>query len=103
MFEVRQTTVFVDWLENLADRDAVRRIAQRILRLESGLFGDVKPVGEAVSELRVDYGAGYRLYFTKRGHVLIVLLCGGDKRTQRRDIRRAIAMAAELKGQGHEH
>ena len=73
------------------------------MRLESGLFGDVKPFGGGVSELRVDYGPGYRVYFTQRGRMLIFLLCGGDKRSQRRDIRTAQAMAAELKGSGDEH
>lgn len=96
MIEVRQTTVFRVWLEGLADRRAAERIAQRIVRLQAGLFGDVKPVGEGVSELRVDHGPGYRVYFVQRGQVLIVLLCGGDKRSQARDIRRAKALAAEL-------
>jgi putative addiction module killer protein len=103
LIEVRQTAAFETWLENLADRGAVRRIAQRISRLESGLLGDVKPVGDGVSELRVDYGPGYRLYFLQRGRTLVLLLCGGDKQTQRRDIRTALAMAAELKGPSYEH
>ena len=96
MFEVRQTDVFARWLEGLADTRAARRIAQRIVRLQSGLFGDVRSVGEGVSELRVDYGPGYRVYFVQRGRLLIVLLCGGDKRTQVRDIGRAKALAADL-------
>lgn len=96
MFEVRQTEAFAEWLDGLADPRAASRIAQRIVRLQSGLFGDVKPVGEGVSELRIDYGPGYRVYFVQRGRVLIVLLCGGVKRTQARDIRRAKALAAEL-------
>lgn len=66
------------------------------MRLQAGLLGDVKPVGEDVSELRIDYGPGYRLYFVRKGGALIVLLCGGDKRTQKRDIARAKALAAEL-------
>lgn len=96
MFEVRQTDVFARWLEELADSRAASRITQRIIRLQSGLLGDVKPVGEGVSELRIDYGPGYRLYFVQRGKILIVLLCGGDKRTQARDIRKAKALAADL-------
>ncbi len=96
MFEVRQTVVFSRWLERLADQRAAERIAQRIVRLQSGLLGDVKPVGDGVSELRVDYGPGYRMYFVQRGKILIVLLCGGDKRTQARDIGAAKALAADL-------
>jgi putative addiction module killer protein len=71
-------------------------MAQRIVRLQAGLFGDAKAVGGGVSELRVDYGPGYRIYFTRRGKILVVLLCGGDKASQRRDIKAAIAMATEL-------
>jgi putative addiction module killer protein len=96
MIEIRQTDVFEDWLNGLVDERAIERIAQRILRLRNGLLGDVKPVGAGVSELRIDYGPGYRLYFVQRGAVLIVLLCGGDKRSQQRDIVRAKALAAEL-------
>jgi putative addiction module killer protein len=76
----------------LPDQVAVRRIAQRIARLSSGLYGDVKPVGDGVSELRIDHGPGYRLYFVQQGKVLILLLCGGDKKTQDRDIKVAKAM-----------
>ena len=96
MIEVRQTVEFNEWLDRLKDRRAVDRIAQRIVRSQSGLLGDVKPVGEGVSELRVDHGAGYRVYFVRRGAVPIVLLCGGDQRTQQRDIAKAQAMATEL-------
>jgi putative addiction module killer protein len=96
MIEVRQTVVFQEWLERLKDQRAVDRIVQRIARLETGLLGDVKPVGEGVSELRISYGPGYRLYFVQRGPVLIVLLCGGDKRSQQRDIAKARALANEL-------
>src|SRR5215469_16324276 len=96
MFELRETAVFRRWLQGLADRRAQARIAQRLVRLQSGLFGDAKPVGGGVSELRVDYGPGYRVYFVRRGRVLIILLCGGDKRSQRRDIVRAKTLAAEL-------
>ena len=96
MIEVRQTGVFQTWLERLKDQRAIDRIVQRIARLESGLLGDVKPVGQGVSELRISYGPGYRLYFAQRGSVLIVLLCGGDKRTQQRDIEKAQALANDL-------
>jgi len=96
MAEVRQTDLFKKWFAALRDVNAKRRIAQRIVRLQSGLMGDVKPVGDGVSELRVDYGPGYRLYFVARGAEVVILVCGGDKHTQERDIRRAKLMAAEL-------
>ncbi len=94
MFEVRQTSVFEDWLEGLKDREARRRIAIRLVRIEAGLLGDVKYF-KGVGELRIDYGPGYRVYFAKRGELIILLLCGGDKKTQQRDIARAIEMAQE--------
>jgi putative addiction module killer protein len=96
MIEIRQTTVFRAWLDGSTDHRAAERIAQRIVRLEAGLMGDVKPVGEGLSELRVDYGPGYRVYFVRRASIVIILLCGGDKRSQRRDIARARALAEEL-------
>jgi putative addiction module killer protein len=96
VIEVRQTDLFKNWFAGLRDAGAKRRIAQRIVRVQSGLLGDVKPVGEGVSELRVDYGPGYRVYFVRRGAEVIILLCGGDKRTQERDISRAKALAAEV-------
>ncbi len=96
MVEVRQTNVFKDWFAGLSDADAKRRIAQRIVRMQSGLLGDVKPVGGGLSELRVDYGPGYRVYFVRRRAEVVILLCGGDKRTQERDISRAKLLAAEL-------
>ena len=96
MFEIRQTEIFAKWLGGLADARAKDKIAQRIVRLQSGLFGDVKPVGKGISELRIDYGPGYRVYFVQRGQVLIILLCGGDKRTQPRDINKAKSLAADL-------
>jgi len=96
MIEVRQTEAFQAWLQGLADRRAVSRIAVRIARVQSGLMGDIKAVGGGVSELRIDYGPGYRLYLAQRGRVLVILLCGGDKASQRRDIAKAKAMAAEL-------
>jgi putative addiction module killer protein len=96
MIEVRQTACFEVWLDDLADGRAASRIAQRIIRLRNGLFGDVRPVGGGVSELRVDYGPGYRVYFVRRGAVLVILLCGGDKRSQPRDIAKAKLLAAGL-------
>jgi putative addiction module killer protein len=96
MFNVRQTEIFSAWLNGLSDKRAAARIAQRIVRLRNGLFGDVKPVGEGISELRVDYGPGYRVYFVQRAATLIVLLCGGDKHSQSRDIARAKALAKKL-------
>ncbi|NBJ13691.1 type II toxin-antitoxin system RelE/ParE family toxin [Microvirga arsenatis] len=96
MIEVRQTLTFKKWMKDLQDQRAVERIAQRIVRLESGLFGDVKPVGSGVSELRIDHGPGYRVYFTKQNNSVIVLLCAGDKGSQKRDIKSAIAMAEDL-------
>ena len=96
MLTIRQSDTFKDWFSDLRDQNAKRRIAQRLVRVQSGLFGDVKPIGEGVSELRIDYGPGYRIYFAHRGAELIILLCGGDKGTQDRDIRTAKAMAKEL-------
>ena len=93
---VDESNVFTDWIENLRDQRARRRIAQRIFRLESGLFGDVKAVGGGIVEMRIDYGPGYRVYFTQKESRIILLLCGGDKRTQERDIERAKRMIAEL-------
>ena len=80
---------FVDWLEGLQDRQARTRIEARIARVASGTMGDVEPVGEGVLELRIDWGPGYRVYFARIGQVTVLLLCGGDKRTQQRDINRA--------------
>lgn len=93
MIEIRQTTVYADWFSSLRDPRARARIGIRIRRLSLGNPGDVKPVGEGVSELRIDYGPGYRVYFIQRGSTVIVLLAGGDKRTQDRDIQTAIKLA----------
>ena len=93
MIEVRQTPAFRNWFEGLTDRMAQKRILVRIGRLERGNFGDVKPVGKAVIELRVPYGPGYRLYFVRDGGATILLLCGGDKGSQARDIRTAQRLA----------
>ena len=96
MVEVRQTEVFSKWLRELRDRQARARIQTRIDRLQLGLAGDAKPVGEGVSELRIDYGPGYRVYFIRRGRELVILLAGGDKRTQNRDIKTAMELARNL-------
>ena len=94
--ETQQTLTFSDWLNNLRDVRAKTRIAIRIARIEAGLMGDVKSVGDGVSEVRIDFGPGYRLYFTRRGEELIILLCGGDKGSQAWDIAKAKEMAAQL-------
>lgn len=96
MIEVRQTDVFADWFAGLRDREARARITVRIRRLSLGNRGDVKPVGSGVSEMRIDYGPGYRVYFVRRGDTVVVLLCGGDKRNQDRDIARAVELAREV-------
>lgn len=96
MVEIRQTDVYEQWYAGLRDRVARARIDVRIRQLSLGNSGDVKPVGEGVSELRIDYGPGYRVYFVQRGPVLVVLLAGGDKRTQAEDIATAQALAREL-------
>jgi putative addiction module killer protein len=94
--DVRQTEEFARWFESLRDRRARARINARIRRLSLGNPGDVRPVGEGVSELRIDYGPGYRVYFVRRGQALVVLLAGGDKDTQNRDIKTALRLAREL-------
>ncbi len=96
MKEIRQTEAFAEWFGGLRDRRAKARVDARIRRAELGNPGDVKPVGEGVLEMRIPYGPGYRVYFVQRGPVLVVLLAGGDKRTQGRDIKRALALAREL-------
>lgn len=96
MIEVRQTDEFSAWLGDLRDVNAKARILVRLRRLAAGNAGDVKPVGGGVSELRIDYGPGYRVYFTQRGAVIVIVLCGGDKRTQARDIVRARELADGL-------
>jgi putative addiction module killer protein len=96
VIEVRQTADFAAWLASLRDSVARARIAQRLLRVEHGNLGDVQPVGEGVSELRVHYGPGYRLYAVRRGAALVFMLCGGDKSTQAKDIERAKSLAKEV-------
>ncbi|ESY78448.1 type II toxin-antitoxin system RelE/ParE family toxin [Mesorhizobium opportunistum] len=95
MIEVRQTTDFRDWLTGMRDKRAVEKIAIRVARIQSGLMGDVKYF-DGIGELRLDVGPGYRLYFVRRGNEVIILLCGGDKSSQGRDIKMAIQMAKEL-------
>lgn len=95
MVEIRQTDDFRAWLGGLRDTQAKARIAARVQRLAFGHLGDVKPVGDGVSELRVDHGPGYRVYIARRGAVLIVLLCGGTKARQQADIQRAKRLAQE--------
>jgi len=96
MIEVRKTEFFAKWFDNLKDRRAKARIQARIDRMEIGNFGDVGPVGEGVSELRIFYGPGYRVYFTQRNSVVVILLCGGDKSSQQSDIAKAITIAGQL-------
>jgi putative addiction module killer protein len=94
--EVRRTELFIDWLDRLSDARAVAKIAVRIQRMAQGNFGDCEPVGEGVSELRIHYGPGYRVYFVQRGGVIVILLCGGDKSTQTKDIAKAKTLAKEV-------
>jgi putative addiction module killer protein len=98
MLQVLATPTFNEWISGLQDEKAKARVAARIDRLASGNAGDVKPVGQGVSELRIHYGPGYRVYFQQRGKTVAVLLCGGDKRTQAADIKRAIHLAQNWKG-----
>lgn len=96
MIEIRKTEKYAQWLDGLRDINARARIQARIERMAAGNAGDVKPVGEGVSELRIDYGPGYRVYFTKRGQKLVILLAGGDKSTQVADIKSALRLAHNL-------
>jgi putative addiction module killer protein len=96
VIEVRQTADFTKWLGGLRDRNARATILTRIRRMEMGNPGDVKPVGDGVSEMRIPHGPGYRLYFANIGGVVAILLCGGDKSSQRRDIAKAKKMAKEI-------
>jgi putative addiction module killer protein len=97
MIEVRQTETFSTWLRKLRDLRALARIQIRIRRLSLDNFGDTKPVGEGVSELRIDYGPGYRVYFQKTGNLLVLLLVGGTKKTQDADIAKAKKLVKEAK------
>lgn len=97
--EILQTMVFRRWEQNLRDRRAKTLIATRLFRLANGLSGDVKPVGEGVSEMRISYGPGYRIYFKQQGCRIIILLCGGDKSSQANDITLAKMLARTLDSQ----
>jgi len=96
MIEIRRTDLFAHWLDELSDIQARARVQVRIERLAAGNPGDVEPVGEGVSELRINFGPGYRVYFKQSGRELIVLLAGGDKRTQTKDIKTALRLARDL-------
>jgi putative addiction module killer protein len=96
MIEIRKTEIFAKWLDGLHDIRARARILVRIEKLTAGNPGDVKPVGEGVSELRIDYGPGYRVYYKKQGQKVVILLAGGDKSTQTKDIRTALRLARNL-------
>ena len=96
MYEVRETSIFSNWLKKLKDNVAKVSIARRIVRLENGNFGDSKSVGEGVFELRIDVGQGYRVYFTNKDNTIIILLVGGDKSSQDKDIKAAKDMAKEV-------
>lgn len=96
MLEIRKTDTYAQWIDSLRDLQARARIQVRIERLAAGNPGDVKAVGEGVSELRIDYGPGYRVYFTKRGREVVILLAGGDKTTQSADIKVALRLAHNL-------
>lgn len=96
MIEIRKTETFTKWIDGLSDIRARARILVRIERLASGNTGDIKPVGENVTEMRIDYGPGYRVYYKKTEKTIIVILAGGDKRTQKRDINKAHELAKNL-------
>lgn len=96
MVEIRKTESYARWLDGLRDIRARARILARVERLATGNAGDVKPVGEGVSELKINYGPGYRVYCTQRGRQIIILLAGGDKGTRARDIKTALRLARNL-------
>lgn len=96
MVEIRKTDTFAKWIDGLKDIRARARVQVRIERLALGNAGDVKPIGEGVSELRINYGPGYRVYFKKMGHSIVILLAGGAKKTQNRDIKTALSLARRL-------
>jgi putative addiction module killer protein len=96
MRTIQTTDTFDAWFEALKDRQAMRRIQVRIDRAKAGNFGDVKPVAEGVSEMRIDFGPGYRVYFTQRGQEIVILLAGGNKSTQDKDIKTALDLAKQL-------
>ena len=99
MFDLKQTETFLKWRTRLKDERARAVIASRLDRVAFGNAGDMKPIGNGVSELRIDFGPGYRIYFARRGKTVIILLCGGDKSTQAKDIETAKRLAAEWSGE----
>lgn len=101
-FQLVETDVFHGWLGSLRDRRGAARILDRLKRAANGNFGDVKPTQAGVSELRIDIGPGYRVYFFQRGKELVVLLCGGDKKSQRADIAQAVRMKEEIEASGRD-
>lgn len=96
MISIYSTETFNDWFKSLRDKQAQKRIQVRVDRAEEGNFGDYKPVGEGVFEMRIHYGAGYRVYFVQRGLEMVILLAGGDKSNQQKDIQAALKLAREL-------
>jgi putative addiction module killer protein len=96
MIEIRETNEYASWFGDLRDAVAKSRVLMRIRRIELGNFGDVIPVGDGISELRIDHGPGYRVYLTRQGDTVVILLAGGDKSSQRRDIERAKRLARNL-------
>ncbi|HCS39200.1 MAG TPA: addiction module antitoxin RelB [Anaerolineaceae bacterium] len=102
MIEVRETEIYKKWFGSIKDRKTRSIIDIRIRRISLGNFGDVEPVGKGISELRIDCGPGFRVYFLKRGNILVILLCGGDKSTQEKDIQKAIELARWVMEQDHE-
>ena len=96
MFEIRKTEVYARWLDGLRDTRARARVLVRVERLAAGNPGDARPVGEGVSELRIDYGPGYRVYFKKQARTIVILLAGGGKRTQNDDVKTALRLARNL-------
>ncbi|BBP02535.1 type II toxin-antitoxin system RelE/ParE family toxin [Sulfuriferula nivalis] len=96
MNSIHTTEIFDDWFASLKDKQAVRRVQVRIDRAEDGNFGDCKPVGKGVSEMRIDYGPGYRVYFVQQGIEIVILLAGGDKSTQSKDIKTALEIAQQI-------
>lgn len=101
MLELKQTATYQKWQRKLKDRRAKAMIAARVFRLANGLPGDVRPVGQGVSELRIHYGPGYRVYFQQHGNEVVLLLCGGDKSSQQKDIETAIKLATQW-GENHD-
>lgn len=99
MIEIIKSETFNNWLDGLRDLRARAKIQARILRLSHGNPGDVKPIGEGLSEMRIDYGPGYRVYFMQHGAVLVIVLCGGDKTTQTQDIKTAKRIAADWRAE----